>query len=272
MAVLHIYPLGAQELDAGPSIPSATPIMPQQRSRADYQRVEQHTHLARFFGGVALPLTRLAERTRTATADAGRIHHPQASIGFPTSFVDRERLPCRAAQRPIWLLGKLSTREATGFPGQRHLWWPISLWGRRDVGHLFVRRRAGRSELGGAHRIRMKLMAQFQAEIPDPLRHDLPALLPTGGLTTPTVWVLLNILIGKNGFKSAAMQIQFHDVGGREALLRPTGEEEFVDDAFSRDANPALLFACRMSCHHHAAMDALRPDWHIRAVVEAAHD
>jgi len=118
----------------------------------------------------------------------------------------------------------------------------------------------------------MKLMTQLQTEIPDPLRHDLPALLPTGGLTTPTIRLLLDILIGKNGFKSAAMQIQLHDVGSREALLGQAGEKEFRDDPFPRDANPALLFGSLMSCHDHAARDAFRSHWHIRAEVSAAHD
>jgi len=53
--------------------------------------------------------------------------------------------------------------------------------------------------------------------------------------------------------------------------LSQAGEEEFVDDAFPRDANPALLFAGWMGRHHHAAMHALRAHWHIRAVVEATH-
>ena len=39
------------------------------------------------------------------------------------------------------------------------------------------------------------------------------------------------------------MQIDFNDVGSGEPLLGQAGEEEFVDDPFPRDANPALLFA-----------------------------
>src|SRR6266487_4931851 len=182
----------------------------------------------------------------------------------PSSLVDRERLPCRAAQRPIWLQGKLAPREAAGFPGQSHLWWPIPLRGGSRVERLSLLSQVGGSKLGDTHWIRMKLMTQLQTEIPDPLRHDLPALLPTGGLTTPTIRLLLDILIGKNGFKSAAMQIQLHDVGSREALLGQAGEKEFIDHAFPRDANPTLLFAHGMGRHHHAAMDAFRPDWHIR--------
>lgn len=161
LPMLHVYPLRAQELDAGTSIAPATPIVPEKRGRADHERVKQHTDLARFFGGAALPLTLLTQRARAATADAGYIHHPQTSIGFWASLMDRERLPCRATQRPIRLQGKISTREATRFPGQSHLWWPISLWRRGDVGHVFVRRQTGRSKHGGAQRIRKQLMTQF---------------------------------------------------------------------------------------------------------------
>ncbi len=80
--MLHVYPLMAQELDAGTSIPPATPIVPQERGWADHQRVEQQADLARLFGSMSLPLTLLAQRTGAATADAGCIHYPQASIGF----------------------------------------------------------------------------------------------------------------------------------------------------------------------------------------------
>ena len=67
------------------------------------------------------------------------------------------------------------------------------------------------------------------------------------------------------------MQIYFNDVGSGEPLLGQAGEEEFVDDTFPRDANPTLLFASWMGCYYHAAVHALWPYWHIRTVVEAAH-
>jgi hypothetical protein len=174
VVMLHVHSLGVHKLDAGPSIAPATPITPQQRSRANHERMQQHADLARLFGGMALPLTLLTQRTGAATAHTGSIHHPQASIGFRASLVDSQRLACRAAQGPIWLEGKLSTREATGFPEQSHIWWPISLGGRRKVGYIFVRRRAGRGKLGGAHRIRMKLMTQFQTHCATICQHSCP--------------------------------------------------------------------------------------------------
>jgi len=47
-----------------------------------------------------------------------------------------------------------------------------------------------RSKLGGAHWVRMKLMAQFEAQIPDPLGDDLPALLAWCRMACPPLRVL----------------------------------------------------------------------------------
>ena len=121
LPMLHVHSLGPQELDAGTSIPPATPVMPQERSRANHERMQQHADLARLFGGTALPLALLAQRTRAATPNAGPIDHPQTSIGFQAALMDDQGLPCRATQRPVWLEGKISTREVTSFPGQSHL-------------------------------------------------------------------------------------------------------------------------------------------------------
>src|SRR5260370_7954642 len=82
---------------------------------------------------------------------------------------------------------------------------------------------------------------------------------------------MFDILIGKSRFKGAAVQIQLDDIGDGERLWWQIGEEEFVDDARTRDSDPALLFAGWMGRHHHAAMHARRPHRHIRAVVEASH-
>ena len=115
-------------------------------------------------------------------------------------------------------------------------------------------------------------MTQLQAQIPDPLRNALPALLPTAGLTAPAIRVLFSILIGKSRLKGATMEVQFHHVRSRETLLGQAAEEEFVDDAFPRNANPALLFGSLVSCDDDAAMNAFRPYRHIWAVVETTHD
>lgn len=114
-------------------------------------------------------------------------------------------------------------------------------------------------------------MPHLQAEVPDPLRNDLPALLPPGGVTTPAIRVLFDILIGQRRFKGAAKQIQLDDIGGRERVLRQGSEEEFVDDAAPREADSALLEALRMARHHHAAQHPFGSHRHVRTVVEAAY-
>jgi hypothetical protein len=68
------------------------------------------------------------------------------------------------------------------------------------------------------------------------------------------------------------MQIQLDDIAGGKRLLWQGGEEEFVDDARTRDANRALLFASFMGGHHHATGHSLRSDRHVWTVVEAADD
>src|SRR2546423_11888615 len=52
---------------------------------------------------------------------------------------------------------------------------------------------------------------------------------------------------------------------------RQTGEEEFINHARTRDPNRTLLFASWMGRHHHAARDAIRPQRHIRTVLERAY-
>jgi hypothetical protein len=50
-------------------------------------------------------------------------------------------------------------------------------------------------------------MAQFQAEVPDPLRNHLPARLTPGGVRAPAVGVLFLVFIGEGRLKSTAMQL-----------------------------------------------------------------
>src|SRR5579875_3165536 len=67
------------------------------------------------------------------------------------------------------------------------------------------------------------------------------------------------------------MQIQLDHIRGRECLLRQGGEEEFIDDALTRDAHRTLFLAGWMGRYHHAAGHTLSPHKHFRAVVETAH-
>jgi hypothetical protein len=172
----------AYQLDARPPVESTAPVIPEQGSRTDDEWMQQHAHLAGLGGSAAIPLTLLAQRTRTATADAGGIHQAQAPVGLSASFVCRKRLTGWTTQRPIRLEGEILPREATRFPGQGHGGFPVPLNRSSCIG-LFLGRRESGSKLGRAHRIRMKCMAHLQTEVPEPLRHDLPCApfpLPSG--------------------------------------------------------------------------------------------
>jgi hypothetical protein len=52
---------------------------------------------------------------------------------------------------------------------------------------------------------------------------------------------LLLVFIEERGFKGATMEIQLDDIGSGERLLRERGQEEFKDDANTRDPNGALF-------------------------------
>jgi hypothetical protein len=71
---LDRHPLAAKQLDTGTPMNPATPVTPKDWSRTDRHGMQQHTHLARLCCRTAIPLTLLAQRARTATANAGRIH------------------------------------------------------------------------------------------------------------------------------------------------------------------------------------------------------
>ncbi len=104
-------------------------------------------------------------------------------------------------------------------------------------GSLLALRWDGGNKLGGAHRRRFQVMAQFEPDIPYPLGHDLPGFLPPGRVATPTIGLLLLIFVSQRRLKSTAMQIQFDDIRRSERLLWQVREEEFVDDARTCDTH-----------------------------------
>ncbi len=132
-------------------------------------------------------------------------------------------------------------------------------------------RRDGRSKLGGAQRSWLKLMAQFQAHVPDPLTDDLPGFLSSGCMTTPAIRVLFVIFISKQRGTRATMQVEGHDIRGGEPILRQMGEKEFVDHTLAGATDAAFFLGSRMGRHHDAAAAALWPHRDIGAVVERAH-
>jgi hypothetical protein len=77
----HLDALESHQLLTGAPVLSAAPVTPEQRGRADDERMQQHTHPARLRGSTAIPLTLLTQGTGTTTADAGGIDHAQTPIG-----------------------------------------------------------------------------------------------------------------------------------------------------------------------------------------------
>jgi hypothetical protein len=189
--LLHVQPLAAKPLHTGPAMLSPAPISPEQGSRTDAEGMEQQTHAARVRGSLPVPLTLLTQGARTTRADVGLIDDTQAAITFPAPFGCREARPSRTAQRAVGLERKVRPREAARFPGQSR--GSSSIPGSRGAGRspILRGRLQGWRELGGAQRLRLSLMAQFQAEVPDPLRNDLPRFLASERMTTPASRVLL---------------------------------------------------------------------------------
>src|SRR6266568_6587404 len=191
--------------------------------------MQQDAHLARLRGGAAIPLTLLAQRAGTTTADACSIDDAQAPISFSAPLVCHKCLPGRAAERSIRLERKVLPREATSLPGESHSRQSISLCGSLRVDLLCARRRDGRSKFRRAHGVRIKLMAQFETQVPEPLGDDLPALLACCRMASPAVWVLFLVFISQRRFKGTTMQIQRHDITSRERALGELCHKQFVD-------------------------------------------
>ena len=190
--------LFAQELDTGASVDSTTPVLPEERRIPNDKRMEQDAHLARLARFAPLPLALLAQRAGAATANAGSIHHAQASISFSAVFVRNQLLVSRAPKRPIELASKVLAGKAACFPGGSGGRWTIPRrrsGGGRTSGCLRASRWESWSKLGGARRHRLQLVPQFESDIPDPLADDLPGFLSPGRVAAPAVGVLLAVFI-----------------------------------------------------------------------------
>jgi hypothetical protein len=157
----HLKVLVSYQLHTGTPIFSAAPIAPEQGGGTHWQRMQQHTHLARLGRGVALPLTRLAQWARAAVANAGRIDHAQTAIGFLTPLLGVKRQPSGTAQRPIWLERKVGSSEAPRFLGGSGSGWTIPGGGRgrgRTGGSWLAGRWDGGSKFGRAQGRRFQPM------------------------------------------------------------------------------------------------------------------
>src|SRR2546430_7103461 len=89
------------------------------------------------------------------------------------------------------------------------------------------------------HLGRLPLLAELLTQIPHPLRHDLPGFLPMRGERTPSIAVLLAILMRKFRLEAAPMQVELHHISSGETPCGQGREEEFVDDPIACHADRA---------------------------------
>lgn len=195
----QLHPLSAQELSTSPSVGASGPIAPEPRLWTQLERVEQDAHLAWLAGLFALPLTLLAQLTGPTIGNSGREDDAQTASWFFAPFARQEPLVCRTAHRAIRLEGKGLSRKAPSLPSSAEHRWGIALRRLTLVDRW--------SKLGDAHRGRDELMPQFQAQIPEPLRDDLPALLTARRMRAPAVRIKFRVFVGKLRLKGPTMQI-----------------------------------------------------------------
>ena len=217
----HLKVLVAHELHAGTPMCSAAGVAPEERGRTKRERMQEHADLARLCRGVAFPLTLLAERTRAATANTGRIHHAQTSVSFPTPLLDSKRLPCRTPERSIGLERKVCAGETASFPRR------VAVAGGAypDAGAAVGGRVEACSFGGGRAGANSRRCAPGQdatdAPVPngvfhDPLCHHLPALLPPGRMSSTNDRDRSpDPRRDPRGLKGATMQIELDDISRR---------------------------------------------------------
>ena len=203
------------------------------------------------------------------------IQHSQRAIALWSPLLWIERMIRGTPQRPVWLREKSGTgkasrkRRAGEFRRSiRHRRSGLRDGGRLDEGLRLTL--LGRSKFRCAHGRGMQRMPEFQAQVPDPLREDLPKLLAPGGMRTPPICVLLLVFIRENALERSSMQVQSHHIGRSERALWQGRVEQLVDHSATRGANLRLGFSRRMRGDDDPCA---RPCWgqkQIRAVKECS--
>jgi hypothetical protein len=82
-----------------------------------------------------------------------------------------------------------------------------------------------------------EILSQLQADVPDPLREDLPELLPARSVRDPTIGILFLIFVGEHSFKGSSLQVEMKDIGSSKGLWWESGEEELIDQTISPHPN-----------------------------------
>ena len=193
----HLEVLITHQLHTGSPMLSPAPVMPEERRpptvrgwsrtltwRGFVVAVPFHWHCWR--SGQGRHLRMLAPYTTRRLPSASRRCSCRISFweawqrSVPSGWRAKscpEKRPARPAQAHV--------RGSIARGRSRVRWKRWSGWRRWD----------GRSKLGRAHGIRMQLMPQLQAEVPDPSRYQLPAFLSPGRVRAPAIGVLFVVFI-----------------------------------------------------------------------------
>src|SRR6266571_263086 len=139
-------------------------------------------------------------------ANARCIHHPNGPIALRAAFLGIERVLSRTAQRAIRLGDKVVPFQTASLPGARQGGWPIRRGCGRGKTCCGFKSDGGWSKLRRAHGSGMESMSQAEAQIPNPLREDLPKLLPASGVRTPPIRLLFLVLISQHGLEGTRLR------------------------------------------------------------------
>lgn len=107
-------------------------------------------------------------------------------------------------------------------------------------------------------------MPKCEAEIPDPLAHNLPEFLPTLGVGTPAIGVFFDIFIGQHGLDSSASVVEIEQILDEKSVGVQIGEEEFIDPLPHSLAYLHLLVwgRCGMASDNHPNVRQALPQFH----------
>src|SRR5258706_11082367 len=182
-------------------------------------------------------------------ANAGGIEHPQRAIALRSPLLGVEGVIGGTTQRSIWLQSEIgsgkSFGEGSACPLSRPLADRFTRLHRLTHLHRLINLSIG--EFRHTHAASRHLLPELQAKIPDPLRDDLPELLPRGRMRHPAIWVLFLIFIGKHRFKGTAMQVEIKHISGSEGVWGDGREELFIDRPVTPCADRRRS-VCNLTC------------------------
>src|SRR5256885_3192043 len=170
-------------------------------------------------------------------ANAGGIEHSHRAIALHATLLRVKWVISRTPQRSIWLQSEIGSGKSFGEGAARPLSRPIRdrLICLHRLTHLHRLTRLHwlinlrRGEFRQTHAGSRHLLPELQAKIPDPLREDLPELLPTGRMRHPAIRILFLIFISEHGFEGASMQVEIKHISGSEGVWRHGGKELLID-------------------------------------------